>query len=256
MKLTILGCSGGIGPGTNTTSFLINENILMDAGTGVGSLTLEQMSKITHLFLTHSHLDHISHLPFMLNNLIGEVDSTLQVFGSQHTLQALKNHIFNEVIWPDFTRLPTKESPCVTLHPMEEGESVTVGEVKVVALPAEHSVPTLGFWVGNLSGQGYFAFSGDCGVNQAFWQALDELPEVEVLIVDDQYMEKEKAISALAKHYYPAALETDLRQLSYQPQLYLTHLPAYKAGEVFEEAQAVLSDWHPRVLKTGMVLAF
>lgn len=93
-------------------------------------------------------------------------------------------------------------------------------------------------------------------MNQALWEALSELPEVEALIVDDQYMEKEKVISALAKHYYPAALEADLMQLNYQPQLYLTHLPAYKAGEVFEEAQTVLADWHPRVLKTGMVLDF
>ncbi len=256
MKLRVLGCSGGVAPGAYTTSFLIDNSILIDAGTGLGNLTIDEMAKITHVFLTHSHLDHLSHLPFMLNNLIGERSVSIKVYAMHETLKALRQHIFNNVIWPDFTQLPSKEHPCVTLHPMEVGESLSVGEIKIIALPAEHSVPTLGFWVGSLQGEGYFAFSGDCGVNRALWQAIDELPRVKALIVDDQYLEKEKAISALAKHYYPAALQADLEQLSYRPQLYLTHLPAYKPEEVFAEAQKVLAQWNPQALQTGQVLRF
>jgi len=256
MKLKILGCSGGIGPGAYTTSFLINDSILLDAGTGLGNLTLDEMAQITHVFLTHSHLDHVSHLPFMLNNLIGERPGTVQVYALPDTLEALRNHIFNNVIWPDFTQLPSKASPCVTLHPFEVGESLTIDVLKITALPADHSVPTLGFWVGNLQGEGYFAFSGDCGNNTVLWQALAELPKVRMLIVDNQYLETEKAISALAKHYYPQALKADLAQLSYQPQLYLTHLPAYKMAEVLAEAQTVLAHWSPKALETGQVFTF
>jgi ribonuclease BN (tRNA processing enzyme) len=256
MNLTILGCSGGVAPQKGTTCFLVDDDILIDAGTGLESLTLPEMAKITHLFITHAHLDHISHLPFLLNNLIGELDFTLHVYASSFTIQALRQHIFNDVIWPDFTQLPNKEHPCVVLHPFEVGDSMAVGERRIVALPAEHSIPTMGFWVGELEGKGHFAFTGDCSSNFKFWQALQELPEVEALIVDDQYLEAEKEISLLAKHYYPAALKSDLKQLSYHPKLYLTHLPAYKSEEVWAEAQTVLAEWHPIPLESGMQLHF
>ena len=60
MQIRILGCSGGVSANLRTTSLLVDGDVLIDAGTGVGDLSLEEMSRIQHVFLTHSHLDHIA----------------------------------------------------------------------------------------------------------------------------------------------------------------------------------------------------
>lgn len=252
MQLTILGCSGGISPGEGTTAFLLDKDTLIDAGTGVENLTHEQMSGIKQIVLTHSHLDHVCHLPFLLNNLIGEVEHAVQVFGLPETVNALKEHIFNNVIWPDFTSLPSPENPILSLQTFQVGDKLMFSDKEISVLPAVHSVPAVGFRVSKNGVS--FAFSGDCATNDALWSALNESEPVDFLIVDDQYLETEKAISEMAKHYYPAALKKDLEKLDYRPKLYLTHLPPYKKEIVIQEAQAVLSDWHPKVLQTGQVM--
>ena len=44
MKLRVLGCSGGIGGRhLRTTSLLVDNDILIDAGTGVGDVSLAEL---------------------------------------------------------------------------------------------------------------------------------------------------------------------------------------------------------------------
>lgn len=249
MELRILGCSGGIASGQATTAFLVDDRLLVDAGTGLGNLSTDEMVKIESILITHSHLDHISHLPFLLNTLIGIGHPTIQVYALQETLDALQDHIFNDIIWPDFTQLPSKTSPSVKLNPIEIEQTLTIGDKQIVVLPAFHSVPAVGYWIGNE--QAAFAFSGDCSRNNLFWEALNNLPPVDMLIVDNQYLDEEKAISALAKHYYPESLAEDLQKLTYQPPIYLTHLPTVNTAMVVTEIENDLALWAPKILQTG-----
>ena len=69
MKLRVLGCSGGIGGDAQTTAMLLDDDILIDAGTGVGNLSMEEMVKIDHIFLTHAHLDHVAFIPFLVDTV-------------------------------------------------------------------------------------------------------------------------------------------------------------------------------------------
>ena len=66
MRIEVLGCSGGIGDDRHSTSFLIDDDILLDAGSGAMRLTRAAMARIDHVFITHSHLDHILSLPLLL----------------------------------------------------------------------------------------------------------------------------------------------------------------------------------------------
>lgn len=249
MELRILGCSGGIASGQATTAFLVDGTLLVDAGTGVGTLAADEMTEIDSILLTHSHLDHISHLPFLLNTLIGIGHPTIQVYALRETLEALQDHVFNNVIWPDFTQLPTKTTPSVKLNVIEIGQTLAIGDKQVVVLPAFHTVPAVGYWVGNE--QAAFAFSGDCSQNNVFWEALNNLPPVDMLIVDNQYTDEEKEISALAKHYYPASLAEDLQKLTYKPPIYITHLPTINTEAVVGEVENDLAFWSPNILTAG-----
>src|SRR5437588_7591797 len=120
MKLRILGCSGGIGGRhLRTTSMLLDNDILIDAGTGVADLSLTELSLIDHIFLTHSHLDHVASIPFLVDTVGGMRAKPLTVHALQATIDILKDHIFNWTIWPDFTRIPTPEKPFLRYEPIQ-----------------------------------------------------------------------------------------------------------------------------------------
>ena len=113
MHIRILGCSGGIGAGSRTSAMLIDDDVLLDAGTGIGDLALDDLHSIRHVFLTHAHLDHIAGLPMLIDSIFTEeVDTPVTVYGRTETLKAIQDHLFNWVIWPDFADLPTQKTRC------------------------------------------------------------------------------------------------------------------------------------------------
>ncbi|HTP74246.1 MAG TPA: 3',5'-cyclic-nucleotide phosphodiesterase, partial [Burkholderiaceae bacterium] len=130
MQIRVLGCSGSIGGDSRTTSFLLDHDVLIDAGTGVGDLSLNELNAIDHILISHSHLDHILAIGLMADSVmrrrVGR--EPIQVHALPATIDALRTHIFNGVIWPDFTRLPTAEAPMLKLVPFEVGQVITLGE--------------------------------------------------------------------------------------------------------------------------------
>src|SRR3954469_5450000 len=146
MKLRVLGCSGGIGGRhLRTTSMLLDNDVLIDSGTGVADLSLTELSMIDHIFVTHSHLDHITTIPFIVDTVGGMRNRPLVIHALPATIEILKNHIFNWSIWPDFTQIPSAESPFLKYEPIQVGESIVLANRKITALPANHVVPAVGY---------------------------------------------------------------------------------------------------------------
>ena len=111
MRLRVLGCSGGIGGRhLRTTSFLVDHDVLLDAGSGVGDLSLAELTQIDHIFVTHSHLDHVTSIPFLVDTVGGMRTRPVTVYTSGATIEILKHHLFNWAIWPDFTEIPSAEA--------------------------------------------------------------------------------------------------------------------------------------------------
>src|SRR5258708_15082384 len=127
MHLRVLGCSGSIGGQQNrTTSFLVDQDILIDAGTGVGDLSLAELTLIDHIFITHSHLDHVNSIAFFLDSVGALRPKPVTVYAAGPTIQTLKKHLFNSDIWPDFTQIPTPEQPWLRYHEAESGQSINI----------------------------------------------------------------------------------------------------------------------------------
>ncbi len=227
MELRILGCSGGIGADLSTTSLLIDDDILIDGGTGLSELSLEEMSRIRHVFVTHSHLDHIAGIPMLLDSVFDRIEQPVVLHTRPETLEILQRHIFNWQVWPDFSCLPSADKPVLCFAPMEPGEQVRVGARSIEMIEVNHSVPAAGYRVQN--GVGSFAFSGDTTTNNGFWEALNRHAGLDLLIVESAFPDEDRELSARARHYCPALLASDLEKLRHRPNLYLTHLkPGYE----------------------------
>ncbi len=133
MQVRVLGCSGAIAKDCRTTSFLVDSDLLVDAGTGVGDLTLDEMAAIDDVVLTHSHLDHVAALPLMLDTVASLRTKPLRVHALRATIEALRAHVFNNVIWPDFASIPSREAPFVTFHELVIGQQLQLGTAAVEA---------------------------------------------------------------------------------------------------------------------------
>jgi ribonuclease BN (tRNA processing enzyme) len=233
MKIRVLGCSGGIGDGRQTTSFLVDDDILVDCGTGVTTLSHAALSRIDHVFLTHSHLDHITSLPLMLDSVAGERSRPLVVHGLPEVLQILMDHLFNWHIWPDFTRIPSAKTPFLRFEPLREGEPVMVGDREIMAIPARHVVPAVGYLLRGDNGS--LLFSGDTASHPALWQVANGATDLRHLIVECSFQDALEHIAEASKHYCPRILAADLHNLKGGPQVWITHLkPGGEAGIMAE----------------------
>ncbi|MEJ2574078.1 MAG: 3',5'-cyclic-nucleotide phosphodiesterase [Gammaproteobacteria bacterium] len=253
MKIRILGCSGGVGQGLRTTSLLVDEDILIDAGSGVGDLTLDEMAAVRHIFLTHSHLDHVAFIPLMLDSIFEERAEPLIIHAQPPTLEALQRHIFNWVIWPDFARLPSSDKPALHYETMTPGQVLDMsGGRSFEMIPVEHAVPAVGYRVACPTG--VFAFSGDTSTNDSFWAALNAHERLDLLIVETAFRNADVAISRLAKHYCPSLLAEDLHKLRHRPDIYITHNKPGEEDIIIAECRDALGDHKVLRLISGEVL--
>jgi ribonuclease BN (tRNA processing enzyme) len=244
MQIRVLGCSGSIAAGSRTTSFLLDDDVLIDAGTGVGDLTLDELARIDHILVTHSHLDHILAIGLLADSVTRRRRAAnrppVQIHALAATIAALKLHVFNGVIWPDFTRLPDVSNPVLAFQAVDVGQVLQLGRRQVEVLPARHTVPAVGYAV--LGSQGAWVFTGDTGPNPALWQRLQEL-SVAALVIETAFRDDEHALAKLSQHLCPSQLQVELERLTGE------------VDAVMSEIGAQHSRHHIRALATGQVMS-
>lgn len=238
MRLRILGCSGGIGGENHTTAFLLNESVLIDAGTGLQALTLQEMLAIDHVFLTHAHFDHIACLPMLIDSVIVQRRyRPLYLHASTETLRILQEHIFNWRIWPDFSLLPDESVAFLRYCPHEVGETREAAGCRVTALPALHVVPAVGFCLD--SGMSSLVYSGDTTGGADFWAAVNAIGNLSTLIIETAFPDSEQALAHASRHLCPTTLRRELEQLERSARILITHLKPADSDLIMQEIAAL-----------------
>ena len=234
MKVRVLGCSGAIARDCRTTAFLVDEHILVDAGTGVGDLTVDEMLAIDHVLLTHCHLDHIAALPLMLDAVGKRRSGPVTIHALPGTITALRQHIFNGTIWPDFSHLPSNHAPFMCYAPLATGQQLELNGITVEALPAVHTVPAVGYALRGSTG--WWVFSGDTGPNPALWQRLNGM-DVAMLVIETAFSNQEQELAQRSQHLAPSMLMHELAQWRSQRHcpIYITHTKPLETDRIIEE---------------------
>lgn len=236
MKVRVLGCSGAIAKDCRTTSFLVGDDVLVDAGTGVGDLTLEEMRGIRHVLLTHSHLDHIAALPLMVDAVASQLEAPIRISALPGTIAALKTHIFNNVIWPDFSRIPSAQAPFISFHEIQVGQLLELNGKTIEVLPAVHTVPACGYAVSGSGGA--WVFTGDTERNPAFWRRLNQM-DVAALVIETAFSNREQDLAKRSLHLSPLALaeELDCIDKGRAYPIYITHTKPAETELIMTEIQ-------------------
>jgi cAMP phosphodiesterase len=251
MRIRILGCSGGIGAGARTTSLMVDHDVLIDAGTGVADLSLDEMAGIDHVLLTHAHLDHVACIPFLLDSVGSRRNRPLIVHGQEATLAVLRQHLFNNALWPDFTRIPTSEAPYLRFESLPPGQTLELSGRRFRSVSVTHSVPAMGYLVSN--GKASFAFSGDTTCTELYWRELNACADLAHVVIETSFMDAEEPLARLSGHLSPRLLAAELAKLTRNAPVYITHLMPGEEEQIMQEIHTHLPGRSVQALRAGMV---
>lgn len=236
MELRVLGASGGFAQDCATTAFLLDEHILLDGGTGLAELSLEQMCKIDAMLLTHAHLDHIAGAALMLASIIDKRSEPLKIYAPGEVLKVLQTHIFNWQVWPDFSKLPDETHPVLEYCEVIPNQPFQLFGIEIEAVALSHTVPSYAYIL--TAGDARFCFCGDTASTEVLWQRINSLGGVDQLFIELSFPEHQADIAKISGHYDVSALAQDLRLLEKPLKLFIMHAkPGYEQKLLAEVAQ-------------------
>lgn len=254
MKLKVLGCSGGIGGNLHTTSFLLDNDVLIDAGTGINELSLSEMCRIDHVFITHSHLDHIACIPLLIDSVGSMRERPVTLYARQETLDILRTHIFNWKIWPDFSEIPNAHQPFMRYREIALGEAVELNGRRIMAVPANHVVPSVGYCLD--SGAASLVFTGDTTSNDALWRVLNKIDNLKYIIIETAFSNSEKELAVLSKHLCPSLLAEELDKFTGDAEIFITHLKPGEMELIMDEVNHSEHGVDARMLLNNQIFEF
>jgi cAMP phosphodiesterase len=255
MKVKILGCSGSEAIGHNPPGFLVNDVMMLDAGTITAALSIEAQSRITDVLISHTHIDHIKSLLFLADNIIGRIKKPVNIRAIPKVIDAIRKHLMNDIIWPDFTKIPTAKNPILAYAPMQTGKSVKIAGLTVKAIPMNHPVPAVGFLVSDRKSS--FIYSADTGPNEGLWKEAAKARNLRAVIVDTSFPNSMDFVAGLSGHFTPGQLHRDLSKarVGYDVPIYIYHIKPVHKKKVISELKA-LGRKKVKVLQEGKTYHF
>ncbi len=219
MKIKILGCHGsdslthesGTEHCCRSIGFLVNDSLMIDAGTISSGLSLEAQKRIRHIILTHAHFDHLKELPSLADNLASCATSPITVASIPPVLEALKAHILNDVIFPDFFGLPDPKHPTFQSQILEEGKEAQLGNFGVIPIPVNHLVATVGLILRDQHGA--LALSSDTHQTEAIWQAAKLEPNIKAVFIEASFPNEMSDLALASRHLTPSLLQKEFQKI-------------------------------------------
>jgi ribonuclease BN (tRNA processing enzyme) len=251
MNLKILGSSGSVAPGQNTAAFLIDDFLLLDAGTISLSLDRNAQFKISHIFLTHAHLDHIKGIPFLMDNLaMSRPRTQVKVISGKEVIREIRRHIFNNRIWPDFTRIPNPEHPVLRFEEITPRTPLAIRGYRVYAARVSHVVPAYGYLVEDKTGTAV-VYTGDSGPTDDIWRRMAG-HRVQALIVEVSFPNAQARLAHVSGHLTPALLRREIAKMPVIPEkIFICHpKPPYR--RTIEKELAAIREAPLEILEDGM----
>ena len=233
MRYRVLGCFGGEAPRHHLSSFLLDETLLIDAGSVTGVLEIPEQAQIEAVLLTHTHLDHVRGLAHLADNVFGRRDRPIIVHSIEPVLEALKGSLLNNVLWPNFTEIPSSRMPVLDFRPLPEGRPTPLCHFRVTAIRLSHSVISVGYFVeGDF---GALLHLGDTGPTEAVWKAVRDVPNLRAVMIGTTFPNRLQRLADLSGHLTPQALKAELAKARVKATVYAYHLKPQYAAEIIDE---------------------
>lgn len=237
MKIQVLGGHGGLAKGFSTTSFLIDEKLLIDAGAVAATLTIEQQTNIDFILISHCHLDHIKDLAFISDNCFGLKGKPFEVYTHQTVKQIIKDHFLNDIIWPDFTILPNKNNPTITINAIAEEVKFSLGDYSILPVKVNHAHDAMGFIIEK--GDSAVLFTLDTGPTERIWEVACQQPNLKAIFTEVSFPNQLSKVAELSDHHTPKSIEKEILKMPQDIPIILTHLKPNYRDLILKEMQGI-----------------
>lgn len=244
MKVFLVPSStSGHRPLQYVTSYIFNERVAIDAGCLGFWSTPDEQARIKHLFLTHTHIDHLASLPIFVENVYQQGLDGVTIFGSRAVLEALQQHIFNDVIWPDFIGMSTGEAPFLRLQEIHAGQSVQAGGLQFTPFDVDHVVPTQGFVIQDEAAT--VIVTSDTGPTDGYWKLISGYENLKAVFLEATFPNAFSELATASKHLTPEQVARELDKLNPTSaaeapvRVIAVHLKARFQRQVAEELEAL-----------------
>ncbi len=253
MKIRVLGCHGSQLPNYNTSSFLLGQNVLLDAGTVTTVLSLKKQLKIDYILITHAHLDHVRDIMFLADNICYQrKKKPLIIVSTRGIIETIHRHLFNDVIWPDFSKIPNAKVPLVKFQAIVPGKKQTIGDLQITTIDLNHVVETVGYVIESKSKA--IMFLGDTGPTREAWQIAQETKGLQAIFIETSLPDSMKDVADITGHLTPFSLQAELKKLKgKKPDIYLYHMkPSYH--KVIRKEVAAIKDRKIHIIEDGQII--
>jgi len=237
MKLRILGGHGGVSAGHGATSFLINDELLLDAGSIASVLSIEEQSKIDHILISHSHLDHIKDLAFICDNCFGLREHPFHVYTHETVKDIIMKHLLNDTIWPDFTKIPNEKNPTILIHAVQPEAPFFVGKYKITPVKVQHPNDAMGYIIDE--GKCAVLFTVDTGPTERIWEIAKTYPNLKAIVTEVSFPNSQAKVAEASDHHTPKSLKHELSKMPKDIPVILTHLKPNFKVQLHEEVAAL-----------------
>ncbi|MBI5042664.1 MAG: 3',5'-cyclic-nucleotide phosphodiesterase [Nitrospirae bacterium] len=243
MKLKVLGCYGTELGNHHTTGFLIDNSLLVDAGTITTSMGIDELIKIKNVLISHVHFDHIKGIPFLTDVVFGRIKEPINIIGVKEVIESLKKYMLNNIVWPDFTAIHqgNSDSPVIKLKEIKDAVFEQVGDFEVKAVRVNHTVPTTGFIIRkkNVS----ILYSSDTKATEEIWEEAKKTDNLKAAIIEASFPTNTQKIADISGHFTPAGLKKELVKIdSLDIPVYIYHLKSqYNIESMKKELKTIKS---------------
>jgi len=245
MIIRVLGGHGGKAKGFETTSFLVDTSLLVDAGAVAASLSIDEQKNIDHILITHTHLDHIKDLAFISDNCFGLRKKPFEVHTHLSVQKCIKDHLLNDIIWPDFSKLPSEKNPTIHFNQLLPEGEYQLGKYKIIPVSVNHPTDAMGYIVDD--GECAVIFTGDTGPTQRIWELAQKQKNLKAIFTEVSFPNHLQKVADLSHHHTTDTIKNELQKMPPNVQIILTHLKPNYSQEVRAEI-ALINDPRIKVL--------
>jgi cAMP phosphodiesterase len=232
MRIKVLGCHGGVVSNYQTSCYWINEAFLIDAGSVCSALSLEDQGRITDVLITHPHLDHIKDLAFLFENTYSPHSPPVRLRSSAAILEDVHRHLFNDVIWPDFSKISNEKGEMLQFLPFKD--KLTLGDCEIVMCPVSHPGHAVGFIIDD--GKKQVVFTGDSGPTEKLWKLVNKLPNLAAIFTEISFPTRMNALATASGHFAVEPLLDELGKIhDKEVPIYISHFKPMFFEELLEE---------------------
>jgi ribonuclease BN (tRNA processing enzyme) len=240
VELRVIGCHGGETPRHRTCAFIVDDVLAIDAGSLTSGMEVDAQGKLAAVLVSHAHLDHVRDLATLADNRCQLRAPTLQIAGTKETLETLRRHFFNGVLWPDFAQIPAGDGkPTIAYVELAPEVPVVLGGKKVRAVLVDHTIESAAFVIEGPDGS--IGYSGDTGPTDRMWEVLNQEPDLRALLMEVSFPNREQWLAKASGHHTPQTLALDLAKYKAPRDLptLLYHIKPVFQGEVERECAAL-----------------